>query len=179
MDFFNFCGCTKPFLGPRLPLVMCLEIPVQNFHQTKSGGPAFSGLVSLTLENCVWQFRSCFSFHIAYNVPLFNIQVFWPIICRCENRCPQTVYVCYFPSFHLLISDYASSFPYLHSHVIFYHLSQLCQKSFCFWGVLPKHTVPLYFQLQTYDFGLVSFDTVWLCRQVGGTRCHHPQGMND
>jgi len=109
----NFCGCTKPYLGPRVPLGVCLVIPVRIFRQTKSGGPAFSGINI----SCVCQFSSCFSFHIAFNVSLFSIQVFWPTVCRCENSCPQTTYMCYFPSFHLLISDYASCFPYLHSHV--------------------------------------------------------------
>lgn len=61
-------------------------------------------LISVTLENYVRQFSSCFSFHIAYDFPLFSIQVFWPIVCRCENSCPQTTYVCYFPhSIYLLV----------------------------------------------------------------------------
>jgi hypothetical protein len=164
-----------------VPLDMCLVMTVQIFHQTKSGGPAISGInISYTRKLCMTiQFLFFSPFNIAYNFPLFSIQVFWPIVCRCENSCPQTTYVCYFPLFCLLVSDYASCVPYLHSHVTFYHLSQLCQKTFYCWDVLPKHTVCLYFQLQTYDFGFVSCDTVWLCRQVGGTCCHHPQGMND
>ena len=124
--FLNFCGCTKSFLGPRVPLGMCLVIPVQFFHQTKPGGPVFSGInISYTRKFCI-QFSSCFSLHIAYNVPLFSIQVFWPIMCRFENSCLQTTYMCYFQSFHLLCSEYACCFSCVHSNVKFYHLSDLC-----------------------------------------------------